>query len=154
MKQFPATSLAGPAHDGVDTGYWEGLRAGELRLLQCGSCASWIWGPRWMCGHCHSFDLEWARVEAQGRVYSWTRSWHPFIAELGDHLPYVSLLVELYGADSSRVLGLLAENDTEGIAIGDEVSGIIQVPEDSSWPVLRWQRTVRARSYEGGRHGH
>ncbi|MGX7728129.1 Zn-ribbon domain-containing OB-fold protein [Rhodococcus sp. 2H158] len=149
-REFPATVLAGPYADGLDLPYWEGLRAGELRLQRCGRCGLWIWGPRWMCGQCRAFDPAWVAVEPVGRVFSWSRTWHPFIPELAGELPYVTVLVELPHAGGRRVLGLLAENDDADIAIGDSVAGIIQQPADSAWPVLRWRLASTANGTERG----
>ncbi|WP_416062706.1 Zn-ribbon domain-containing OB-fold protein [Rhodococcus indonesiensis] len=140
VREFPATALAGPYADGLDLPYWEGLRAGELRLQRCDQCGLWIWGPRWMCGQCRTFDPAWVAVEPVGRVYSWSRTWHPFVSELAGDLPFVTVLVELPHAGGRRVLGLLAENSEADIAIGDAVAGIIQQPADAPWPVLRWHR--------------
>ena len=142
QRIFPATHMAGPDPNGIDREYWEGLQAGELRLQYCDSCDQWIWGPRWMCGNCHSFDLVWKPVSATGRVYSWARTWHAFIPELADDLPYITVLVELPQAGGRRVLGLLAEDPETSVRIGDEVVGVIQHSEDSAWPVLRWQRVA------------
>ncbi|MBS9372053.1 Zn-ribbon domain-containing OB-fold protein [Rhodococcus sp. B50] len=149
-REFPATSLAGPYADGLDLPYWEGLRAGELRLQRCGGCGLWIWGPRWMCGQCRTFDPAWVAVEPVGRVYSWSRTWHPFVPDLVDDLPYVTVLVELPHAGSRRVLGLLAEDGDTDITIGDAVTGIIQQPTDAPWPVLRWRRTTMPTETEPG----
>ncbi|MFC8529892.1 Zn-ribbon domain-containing OB-fold protein [Nocardia sp. NPDC057227] len=134
----------GPAPDGVDTPYWDGLLAGELRLQRCGCCATWIWGPQWLCPRCHTFDPGWAPVEPVGTVYSWSRSWYPFIAELPVPLPYVTVLVQLPQAGNRRVLGILHESgaDTE-IAIGARVSGRFVHDPGATWPLLRWTEVAR-----------
>lgn len=149
-REFPATSLAGPYADDLDLPYWEGLRAGELRLQRCGECGLWIWGPRWMCGQCQAFDPEWVAVEPLGRVFSWSRTWHSFIPDLAGDLPFVTVLVELPHAGGRRVLGLLAEDGNTPIAIGDPVSGLIQHAADSPWPVLRWRRASMSTFTEQG----
>ncbi|MFC9355950.1 Zn-ribbon domain-containing OB-fold protein [Rhodococcus sp. NPDC057014] len=149
-REFPATALAGPYTDGLDLPFWEGLRAGELRLQKCGECGLWIWGPRWMCGQCQTFDPEWVAVEQVGRVFSWSRTWHPFIPDLAEELPFITVLVELQHAGGRRVLGLLAENGDADITIGDAVTGIIQQPADSPWPLLRWQRASTLTETEWG----
>lgn len=126
----------GPSEDGLDLPYWEGLEAGELRLQRCGSCATWIWGPQWICGKCHTFDPEWQAVTPHGTVYSWSRSFYPFMTEFADRSPYVTVLVELPGADGRRVLGMLTENDE--VRIGDTVTGRFERAPGEARTSLRW----------------
>ncbi|WP_068268926.1 Zn-ribbon domain-containing OB-fold protein [Aldersonia kunmingensis] len=141
MREFPW----GPAADGLDQPYWDGMLAGELRLQRCGNCRVWIWGPQWICGQCHTFDPEWEAVEAVGTVYSWARSHYPFITELADRAPYVTVLVELPGAGNRRVLGILTGDDTN-VRIGDPVVGHIELDEGATWPLLRWRRSEGAHA--------
>jgi uncharacterized OB-fold protein len=130
----------GPSADGLDQPYWDGLREGKLVLQRCGTCARWIWGPQWICGACHTLDPQWEAVEPAGTVYSWSRSWYPFITELADRTPYVTVLVELPGAGDRRVLGILLGDEPENIRIGDQVVGEFEHAEGSAWPLLRWRR--------------
>ncbi|MEV5835915.1 zinc ribbon domain-containing protein [Nocardia sp. NPDC052112] len=134
--------LWGPVEDGLDLPYWEGLRAGELRLQRCAQCQSWIWGPQWICGHCHTFDPQWETVEPVGTIYSWARSWYPFITELAVPVPYVTVLVELPQAGNRRVLGILTDPtpDTDPVRIGTRVVGHFEHDPGTTWPMLRWTR--------------
>ncbi|AZZ79987.1 DNA-binding protein [Gordonia alkanivorans] len=143
----------GPAADGIDAPYWEGLLAGELRLQRCGTCQTWIWSPQSVCGNCHGFDLEWRSVEPVGTVYSWSRSWYPYIEELSDRMPYISVLVELAGAGGRRVLGLLVDDVERTPRIGESVTGLFEHKEGEPWPLLRWRRndSAPADSIGGGR---
>ncbi|NMO03705.1 DNA-binding protein [Gordonia sp. TBRC 11910] len=137
----------GPAADGLDQPHWDGLRDGELRIQRCGECATWIWGPQWICAHCHTFSPGWESVEPTGVVYAWSRSHYPFIREYADRAPYVTVLVELPHAGGRRVLGMLLDGDG-GIHIGDEVTGEFQLDEGAEWPLLRWRRTQSATESE------
>lgn len=132
----------GPAPDGVDQPYWDGLTRGELLLQRCGECRTWIWGPQWICGHCHTSDPGWERLEPVGTVYTWSRSWYPFISELPVELPYITVLVELPAADGRRVLGILTGDDADQVRIGDRVTGHFEHDEGATWPMLRWTRTA------------
>ncbi|MGW5518267.1 Zn-ribbon domain-containing OB-fold protein [Nocardia africana] len=141
MSETPEPELPwGPADDGLDRPYWDGLVAGELRLQHCGHCGEWIWGPQWICASCHSFDPDWEQVEPVGTVYSWARSHYPFITELADRVPYVTVLVELPGAGNRRVLGLLVDEETDSVRVGDPVVGRIELDPGAKWPLLRWRR--------------
>ncbi|MFV9428755.1 Zn-ribbon domain-containing OB-fold protein [Rhodococcus aetherivorans] len=136
----PVSAPWGPAPDGLDQQYWDGLVAGELRLQRCTSCRTWIWGPQAICGHCHSFDIGWETVEPAGTVYSWNRSWYPYMEEYANNLPYVTVLVELPHAGGRRVLGILTDDIEADPAIGDRVVGSFERVEGSPWPLLRWRR--------------
>lgn len=138
----------GPAPDGHDRPYWDGLVAGELRLQRCGSCETWIWGPQSVCGDCYSFDIGWDTVEASGVVYSWARSRYPYIEELADRIPYVTVLVELPGAGGRRVLGILDDDEGRDPVIGEAVTGVIEQAEP--WPLLRWKYSEAASRREVG----
>lgn len=131
----------GPSQGGLDLPHWEGLRRGELLAQQCASCEQWLWGAREICPTCHSFDLEWRAVSTVGRVYTWCRTHFPYMSELADLLPYTTVLAELPGAGGIRLLGLLAAG-SEPVAIGDEVTAVIEQPANAAWPVLRWRRTT------------
>lgn len=136
----PWMRLTGPSPDGLDTPHWDGLRAGQLLLQRCGSCATWNWSPRPICPTCHAFDMRWEAVEPTGTIYSWTRTWQPFSEESTGHLPYVVVLVELPAAGASRVLGVLAHADGVTPRIGAVVRGEIEQPPDGDlWPLIRWQ---------------
>lgn len=127
----------GPSPDGHDLGFWEGLRAGELRLPRCSSCATWRTIGRPVCAQCWSFDSTWEMVPTHGTVYSWARSQRAFMSELDVDVPYVSVVVTLDDAPV-RLLGLLVDADGHP-AIGDRVAGEIQHPANAEWPVLRWR---------------
>lgn len=134
----------GPAADGVDQEYWDGLRAGELRLQRCVACKTWIWGPQSICPSCFGLELRWEAVEPDGTVYTWNRSFHPFVEERADKLPYTTVLVELAHAGNRRVYGILVDDDENPPRIGDRVTGFFEQPDGEPWPLLRWRRTTDA----------
>lgn len=133
----------GPAADGLDLPYWEGLRVGELRLQRCTRCQRWIWGPQWICPDCHTFDPGWEAVEPIGTVYAWSRTFQPFITELADLVPYVTVLVALPHAGDRRVLGFAAEG-VESLRVGDRVTGSIVGDPAKRWPTLEWRPTAES----------
>lgn len=135
--QMPDT---GPADDGLDTGYWEGLREGELRVPRCNACENWVWPARPMCPACHHFGTTWTAVEPTGKVFTWARTWQPFAPEFSGHLPFVTIVAELPQAGNRRLLGVLLEADGVDPQIGQAVHAHIEAPTTSEgWPVLRWR---------------
>lgn len=75
--------------------YWEGCRAGELRLQRCAECAAVQFPPRRHCGACLSERLGWEVASGRGRVVSWTVVRHPVSAAFAADVPYVVALVVL-----------------------------------------------------------
>lgn len=51
--------------------YWEGARAGELRLQRCRSCARAYFPPRPFCPRCASGDTEVFRASGRATLYSY-----------------------------------------------------------------------------------
>ncbi|MGQ0626140.1 MAG: Zn-ribbon domain-containing OB-fold protein [Sporichthyaceae bacterium] len=135
MRGLPRFGREGPAHTLVDAPYWDGLRAGELRLQHCAACGRWIWGAQPMCPACHTFDPLWEAVEPAGVVFSWTRTHNRFHPSV--EVPYLSVIVELPQAGGRRVLGLYAGQGDP--VIGAQVHGEFEpAPDETCWPLLRW----------------
>jgi uncharacterized OB-fold protein len=130
---------------GADAQYWASLRQGKLQLQQCCGCSRWNWPAVYRCGACGSWEHRWVDVAPTGTVYSWTRTWHDFGAPRELALPFVSVLVELDGANHTRLLGVMSAAVT-AVAIGQRVRGeIIAVTfNDAAIPVIQWQPAAPA----------
>lgn len=127
--------------DGLDAAYYEGLAEGVLRIQRCRSCGAWQWGPEWVCHQCHSFDLGFDEVAAEGVIYSHQRVWHPVHPALADHGPYIVVLVELPHAGGVRVVGNLVGDPEQPLEIGAAVTGVFEHHPDHDPPytLLHWQ---------------
>ncbi len=79
-------------------------------------------------------------MAAAGTIYSWTRTWQPFVPELSGHVPFVVVLAELPSAGGRRLLGVLRDGDGADVRVGQAVRGEIDpAPGPGGWPVLRWR---------------
>ena len=130
-----------PMVDGLDTPFWEGLAAGEIRLQHCGNCSAWQWGPEWICHKCHSHDVAFERVEPSGRIYSYERVWHPVHPALKDQGPYIVVLVEIPHADNVRMVGNLLGDPHQQVEYGAEVRAVFEnhTDGDAKWTLLQWE---------------
>lgn len=133
------------ARNAADAGFWAGLDDGELRLPRCAGCDRWVWPAEWRCASCGTFGLRWTGVAATGTVWSWTRTWYPFVDERADDLPYVVVVVELAHAGGSRLLGVLRGDET-GLACGATVTGRIEPASARTLglPSVVWELTPGA----------
>jgi uncharacterized OB-fold protein len=147
LEQATVIGQVGPRSDGVDTRFWDGLGEGRLLIQHCSGCGRWVWPAAWSCPGCHGRELDWEEVPAKGRVYTWTRTWQPFIPEFAELVPYVTVVVELDGADGTRLVGILLGDDSRDPELGEPLEGVIQPTSEltSGVPVLRWQRPATAR---------
>ena len=60
-----------------ERGFWEGTRAGELRIQRCSACGLFRHLPTPMCPECSSLDYQWTTVSGRGFVYSYVIVRHP-----------------------------------------------------------------------------
>jgi uncharacterized OB-fold protein len=73
--------------------FWRGGAAGELRLLRCDDCGTWIHPPHPRCPECLSTAVRPRATSGRGTVLTWTinrQPWYP-----GLEPPYVVAIVEL-----------------------------------------------------------
>ena len=124
----------------VDGPYWEGLKAGEIRVQRCDKCQTWIWPAEWRCGTCGSWDLHWETVPNEGVIYAWTRTHYAFAKRFADMMPFITVLVQLPKGGGHKVVGIL-EGPSEGVKIGAKVTPVFKAPSDHTMnlPGLWWR---------------
>jgi uncharacterized OB-fold protein len=127
--------------DRLDLPYWEGTRQGVLKVQRCGACNTWQWGPEWLCHHCRSWDMRWVAVEGRGRIWTWTRCWHPVHPALRNHGPYIAVLVELPHAGNVRMLGNLLGDPRQEVTIGAPVVAVFEPHDDTAaaYTLVQWR---------------
>ncbi len=72
--------------------YWDGAKAGELRLQKCDACAKTYFPPRPFCPGCGSRKVSVFRASGKGKLYSYVISHRP---APGFTPPYCIAVVEL-----------------------------------------------------------
>lgn len=76
-----------PRLDADNRAFWTGGAAGELRLMRCRDCATFIHPPRPVCRKCLSENVAPAAVAGTGVIDTFTvnyQKWHPAL-----DVPYV-----------------------------------------------------------------
>ncbi|MGW6332912.1 Zn-ribbon domain-containing OB-fold protein [Nocardia rhamnosiphila] len=131
-----------PMPDGLDLPYHEGLRDHRLVLPHCRACGTWTWPPDVICWNCHTFKPEWVETRPEGRIYSWTRVWHPARPELAGDAPYLIVLVELPHASGVRLIGNLLGPGEQQVKCGTPVSGVFEDSADGEYTLLQWTTDV------------
>ena len=68
--------------------YWDGARAGELRLQRCADCHHHFLYPRTHCPSCGSANTPWVKASGRAKLYSYVINHFPAPGWEGE-TPYV-----------------------------------------------------------------
>jgi uncharacterized OB-fold protein len=126
-----------PVPDRDSAPFWEGARAGELRLQRCKGCGVYRWPARAICNRCHSFDADWVAASGRGTVTSWIRTHQAFMRAFQDEVPYTVIQVQLDEQADIQIIGRLADPAIEPV-IGMRVRAAFE-PADGDPPLIVWQ---------------
>jgi uncharacterized OB-fold protein len=98
--------------------FWEGCRAGELRIPRCDACGKLVWYPQPSCPRCAAENMPWTRVSGRGRLFTWVRVHRAFLPGFEKRVPYLTALVELEEDPAVRLATLLDAADGAPLRIG------------------------------------
>jgi uncharacterized protein len=126
-----------PVVSGLAAPYFEGARAGLLRLQRCRSCAAWQFYPRSLCTACGSRSLAWEAASGEGRIASFTVVRRPLSPAYT--APYIVALIDL--AEGPRMMSQVVGADPESVAVGAAVRVQFEAWSDTvSLPVFQLVR--------------
>lgn len=75
--------------------YWDGIKAGELRIPECTTCGTMHFYPKPRCPNCGARDFVWRAVSGEGTVYAHTAVHRAPSALFAEDVPYVIGLIRL-----------------------------------------------------------
>jgi len=115
--------------------FWDAPRRGELHILRCRSCGTYIQLPKPACRSCGSTDLAPERVSGRGVVHSYTVTHFPLP---GYEPPFAVVLVELEEQPGLRLISNLGDVAPEDIRSGMPVEVVFEeVTEDVRLPLFK-----------------
>jgi uncharacterized OB-fold protein len=118
-----------PTPDEESAGFWEGTKAGELRMQACRRCGRRRNPPRPMCPHCQSTERGWDVMSGTGTVWSYVIPHPPLLPAYQPYAPYNVITVSLDDDPNLRVVGNLVTEagaplngiDPHSVQIGEPV---------------------------------
>jgi uncharacterized OB-fold protein len=119
----------------LDTAFfWEGTRAGELRIQRCTACSTLRHPPGPMCPSCGAEKMDYVLASGRGEIFSYVVHHHPKVP--GKQLPIVIALVEL--DEGVRMLGELVDCDPVDAEIGRPVEiALTKIDDELTLPYWR-----------------
>ncbi|MBP8309851.1 MAG: Zn-ribbon domain-containing OB-fold protein [Burkholderiaceae bacterium] len=102
VKTAPAKAV--PVATPTTKPYWEGTKAGELRLQKCSDCSHHFLYPRIRCPQCGSANTAWVKASGKAKLYSYVINHFPAPGWEGE-VPYVIAMVQL--AEGPRMMSSL-----------------------------------------------
>jgi uncharacterized OB-fold protein len=116
--------------------YWDGARAGELRVQRCRACSEHYFYPRPFCPRCGSADVAWVPVSGRARLHSYVISYRAapgFEAET----PYAIAVVQLEEGPRLMTNIVGVENTPENLVLDMALEVVFQERGDQCVPVFR-----------------
>jgi uncharacterized protein len=114
--------------------FFEGCRQGKLLLPRCRQCELVHWYPLPLCS-CGSADFKWCEVSPTGHVYSYCVVRHAYLEQFANHLPIVSIIVDLDDVPV-RYVSTLVDCPPERAHIDMQVEGVFRDPFGLGQPLL------------------
>jgi uncharacterized OB-fold protein len=124
-----------PQPDAETAFFWEATQRGELHILRCNACGTYIHLPRPACRACGGTDLAPARVSGRGVVHSFTVTHFPLP---GFEPPFAVALIELEEQAGLRMASNVVDVPPDELEIGLPVEVTFEkVADDVTLPLFR-----------------
>lgn len=114
-----AATRALPKLDADNRPFWTGGAEGQLRLMRCQDCKTFIHPPRPVCRKCLSENVKPEAVAGTGVVYSYTvnfQKWSPTM-----EVPFIIARVAIDGAPGVLLTTNIVDCPVDSVDIGDKV---------------------------------
>jgi hypothetical protein len=120
--------------------FWDGLKAGELRIQRCKGCGTLHHPPRVRCHQCGSYDMGYTVSSGKGVIYSFVEPCYPQVPAFD--YPLVVGLVEL--EEGTRLLTNIVDLDASKVAVGMPVELVLRSTDpELTLPMFRPARPPR-----------
>ncbi len=118
-------------------GFWEGTKAGEIRLPFCGTCQEYHWYPLRRCPFCGNRGWEWKAVGTNATLFSWAVISRALAKVYEDRLGDIVALVVPAAAPRVRLVTNIIDVPANDLVIGMELVAEFVRLGDIAIPVFR-----------------
>lgn len=128
-----------PLPDADTAFFWDGCARGELLILRCTACKTYVHPPKPACFACGARSLKPARVSGRGRVHTYTVT-HKEVP--GFASPFAVAIVELEEQNGVRLVTNLVDVDPRDIKIGMPVVVTFGKIDGTALPFFKRRRRM------------
>jgi uncharacterized OB-fold protein len=115
--------------------YWEGAKAGELRLRKCDDCNQAYFYPRNICPDCGNNNTSWITASGKAKIHTFAIVHRPPHPGFMDDIPYVPAIVELEEGPRMATQIVNVEADPSAISIDMAVKVVFEsITDEISLP--------------------
>ena len=139
MTNTPGPMRVPPELGPLNTDFWTGGLAGELRIQRCDACATWHHPPTSRCRACLAPTLTAHAVSGKATVLAYTinhQQWSPTATPD----PYVIAIVELAEQVGVRITTNIVNCDVREVYIGMPVRVVFEPLADVAVPLFEPDR--------------
>lgn len=123
-----------PRLDADNRAFWTGGADGQLRIMHCKDCGTFIHPPRPVCRACLSENVAPQPVSGQGTVDSYTVNYQPWAK--GMDVPLVIARVALDDAEGVILTTNIVNCPVEAVDIGDKVRVVFEEQDGIFYPLF------------------
>ncbi|MGE5526141.1 MAG: Zn-ribbon domain-containing OB-fold protein [Rhodospirillaceae bacterium] len=117
--------------------FWEGCKAGKLRMQQCGDCGHIRYPISHCCPKCLSYDFKWKDLSGRGEVFSYVVFYQLYNKAFEKDIPYNVALVQL--EEGPRMYSNVVGVDNDAVKVGDKLEAVFDpVTPDVTIPRFKW----------------
>ncbi len=120
--------LLPPTDDPESAPFWEGTRAGALRVQQCPVTERLIFPPRALSPWAPGAEPRWTTVSGRGTIWSYVVPHPPLLPWYAERAPYNVIAVALDEDPNVRLIGNLVEEGGSDLVSVDPAAVEIGVP--------------------------
>ena len=99
--------------------FWDGCRAGELRMQRCSACGHLRYPIAPLCPACLDEAHEWEALSGRGEVYSYVVFHQVYNQAFADDVPYNVALIQL--DEGPRMFSNVVGVPNDAVSVGDRV---------------------------------
>jgi uncharacterized OB-fold protein len=115
--------------------FWQGGADGQLRLLRCQSCGTYLHPPTAACWSCRSLHVVPEVLSGRGVVYAYTINHYRWLPDMEP--PYIVAEVELVEQEGLRLMTNIVVCPLDQVRTGMEVEVVFARHDDVYVPLFR-----------------